>query len=136
MADGTAVPPLAATAGGEGEEAMYTEHEVPEGEMDDLAGLTNLNEATLLHEIQVRYAANTIYTYVSDILVAVNPFKDLGLYGPETAELYRRIQKSEQKPHLFAVADACFHNLFTSRKNQCAVISGESGAGKVRSTFR
>ena len=55
-------------AGGSGpatateEEALYAEHEVPEGAMDDLAGLANLNEDTLLHEVQVRYTADNIYT--------------------------------------------------------------------------
>ena len=111
--------------------AIYLKEEVPEGEMDDLAGLTNLNEDTLLHEIKVRYEANNIYTYVSDILIAVNPFKDLGLYGAERAAKYNKIMRSDQPPHLFAVADASFHQLFEQRKDQCLVISGESGAGKT-----
>jgi hypothetical protein len=33
---------------------------------------------------KVRYNRNVIYTYVSDILIAVNPFKSLPIYGPET----------------------------------------------------
>ena len=25
-------------------------------------------------------------------------------------------------PHIYVIADACYHNLFTMKKNQCAVI--------------
>ena len=30
-----------------------------------------------------RYLNNQIYTYIGDILIAINPLKTLGLYGPE-----------------------------------------------------
>lgn len=45
--------------------------------------ITPTSVAVLLHD-QVRYNRNVIYTYVSDILIAVNPFKSLPIYGPET----------------------------------------------------
>lgn len=45
----------------EDEEAMYKAVELPEGELDDLAQLANLSAETLLHEIEVRYAADKIY---------------------------------------------------------------------------
>ena len=49
----------------------------------------------------------------------------------QVSKKYVDILASEQPPHVYAVADACYHNLFKMRKDQCAVISGESGAGKT-----
>jgi myosin heavy subunit len=34
---------------------------------------------------------------------------------------------------VWAVADSCFNNMFKMKMDQCAVISGESGAGKTES---
>lgn len=42
-------------------ESVYKPTELPEGELDDLAKLTNLSADTLLHEVKVRYDADTIY---------------------------------------------------------------------------
>ncbi len=50
---------------------------------DDLASLANLDETVLLEELRVRYDEDKIYTYVGDILVAVNPFRAVPLYTPE-----------------------------------------------------
>jgi len=103
------------------------------GETDDLATLTNLTEDTLLEELTVRYASDTIYTFVSDILIAVNPFKQLPIYTEEVAKQYNSCVPTFVKPHVWVVADACFNNLFKMKMDQCAVISGESGAGKTES---
>eukprot|EP00056_Hartaetosiga_gracilis_P009653 m.139195 g.139195 ORF g.139195 m.139195 type:complete len:1159 (+) comp13164_c0_seq11:64-3540(+) len=112
-------------------EALYKPAALPEGDLDDLAKLTSLDENTLLYELNMRYNKDRIYTYVSDILIAVNPFKDLPLYTPEVAAKYNNISLHDEAPHVYAIADACYSNLFTMRKNQCAIISGESGAGKT-----
>lgn len=48
----------------------------------DNTELRQLNEATLLHNIRVRYTKDEggCYTVTGHILIAVNPFKQLGIY--------------------------------------------------------
>lgn len=106
--------------------------------VEDLAQLANLDEQILLQAIRERYALNKIYTYVGDILIAVNPFKEIGIYGKEDGHQYRMSRKSTLPPHIFAVADISYQALLglTGRSpgSQCILISGESGAGKTEST--
>lgn len=47
---------------------------------DDLATLETLTEDAIVEQLQKRYNQNQIYTYIGDILVAVNPFADIGVY--------------------------------------------------------
>lgn len=51
--------------------------------MDDLAALDVLTEESIVEQLLTRYNQNQIYTYIGDILVAVNPFCDLGIYRVE-----------------------------------------------------
>ncbi|GAB1604939.1 myosin-IIIb-like [Argonauta hians] len=108
------------------------------GTVDDLTTLTKLDEQILLQELKVRYGQGRIYTYIGDILIAVNPFCDTGLYDKEVVNKYCHSKKSENPPHIFAVADATYQNMIEenlcSATNQCILISGESGAGKTEST--
>ncbi|XP_065175985.1 unconventional myosin-IXb-like isoform X3 [Sycon ciliatum] len=103
---------------------------------DDLCSLSELSEDTLLKNLQRRFAEGIIYTYVGTILVSVNPFKYLPIYNPKFGELYRgrRLDDPSLRPHVFAIADDSFTSMVRNKKNQCIVISGESGSGKTEAT--
>ncbi|XP_038821280.1 myosin-IIIb-like isoform X2 [Salvelinus namaycush] len=105
---------------------------------EDLAALSDLDEQSLLESLSQRFKQDRIYTYIGDILVAINPFKYLPLYVKEVSERYKYHEKSKLPPHIFAVADRAYQSMMgrlaTGRRNQCIVISGESGAGKTEST--
>ncbi|XP_069697284.1 unconventional myosin-IXb-like isoform X10 [Periplaneta americana] len=104
-------------------------------EYPDLCQLPDLNEQVLLDNLRARFMAGHIYTYVGSILIAVNPFKFHPIYNPKYVKLYQnRRLGPELPPHIFAVADAAYHCMLKERRNQCIVISGESGSGKTEST--
>ena len=103
-------------------------------EYPDLCNLPDLNERTLLENIKSRYSNSNIYTYVGSILIAVNPFKFFPIYNPKYVKMYQNKRLGDLPPHIFAIADAAFHTMLRTKKNQCIVISGESGSGKTEST--
>ncbi|XP_066468288.1 myosin-IIIb isoform X3 [Tiliqua scincoides] len=100
---------------------------------DDLVNLEVLDEDTIIHQLQKRYADLQIYTYVGDILIALNPFQNLSIYSPQFSKLYHGVKRSSNPPHIFASADAAYQGMVTFNKDQCIIISGESGAGKTES---
>lgn len=103
-------------------------------EYTDLCQLPNLTEQTLLENLKVRFEKGHIYTYVGSILIAVNPFRFYPIYNPKYVKLYQNHQLGDLPPHIFAIADAGYQLMLRQRKNQCIVISGESGSGKTEST--
>uniref|UniRef100_A0A5S6L994 non-specific serine/threonine protein kinase n=1 Tax=Xenopus tropicalis TaxID=8364 RepID=A0A5S6L994_XENTR len=100
---------------------------------DDLVNLEVLDEDTIIHQLQTRYADLQIYTYVGDILIALNPFQNLSIYSPQFSKLYHGVKRASNPPHIFASADAAYQGMVTFCKDQCIIISGESGAGKTES---
>lgn len=99
--------------------------------VDNLAELGSLTEDIILSHLLGRYLNNQIYTYIGDILIAINPLKTLDLYGPEQANRYRNSQKSALPPHIYMVADMTHQAMVHNKNPQCCLISGESGAGKT-----
>lgn len=98
-----------------------------------IASLEILTEDAIGEQLLKRYESNQIYTYIGDILVAVNPFTNLGLYTGQHQIRYAGKSRSENPPHIFAVADAAHQALVHQKQNQAIVISGESGSGKTES---
>ena len=103
-------------------------------EYSDLCNLPDLNERTLLDNIKSRFQNSNIYTYVGSILIAVNPFKFFPIYNPKYVKMYQNKRLGDLPPHIFAIADAAFYTMLRTKRNQCIVISGESGSGKTEST--
>ncbi|XP_041586822.1 unconventional myosin-XVI [Vulpes lagopus] len=106
---------------------------MPPAPSDDLATLSELNDGTLLYEIQKRFGNNQIYTFIGDILLLVNPFKELPIYSTMVSQLYLSSTGqpcSSLPPHIFSCAERAFHQLFQEQRPQCFILSGERGSGK------
>ncbi|XP_026492099.1 myosin heavy chain, muscle isoform X39 [Vanessa tameamea] len=102
--------------------------------VEDMADLTYLNEAAVLHNLRQRYYAKLIYTYSGLFCVAINPYKRFPVYTFRCAKLYRGKRRSEVPPHIFAISDGAYVNMLTNHENQSMLITGESGAGKTENT--
>ncbi|KAM6937029.1 unconventional myosin-IXa-like [Xenentodon cancila] len=100
----------------------------------DLCALPELTERTLLESLRARFRQEKIYTYIGSILIVINPFQFLPIYNPKYVKLYDNHTLGKLEPHIYAVADVAYHAMLRRRKNQCVVISGESGSGKTQST--
>lgn len=121
---------------------------------------SHLHPPALLRNVHLRFEHKQIYTLAGQILLAMNPYKEIlidgiGIYGDVWMKKYRdngarlesggggisfdvpphRPGSPESQafgPHLFHVADLAFRRLIKGNVSQSCVISGESGAGKVR----
>ncbi|KQK15762.1 myosin-3 isoform X2 [Brachypodium distachyon] len=97
--------------------------------VDDLIQMSYLNAPSVLYNLQFRYSHDLIYTKAGPVLIAVNPLKEVPLYGKDFIRQYR--QKLKNDPHVYAIADLAFNEMLRDGTNQSIIISGESGAGKT-----
>ncbi|XP_009075198.1 PREDICTED: unconventional myosin-VI isoform X2 [Acanthisitta chloris] len=114
---------------------VFPAEEDSKKDVEDNCSLMYLNEATLLHNIKVRYSKDRIYTYVANILIAVNPYFDIPkFYSSETIKNYQGKSLGTLPPHVFAIADKAFRDMKVLKMSQSIIVSGESGAGKTENT--
>ncbi|KAF7808330.1 myosin-1 [Senna tora] len=97
--------------------------------VDDLMQLSYLNEPSVLYNLQYRYNQDMIYTKAGPVLVAINPFKKVPLYGNDYIQAYKC--KAIESPHVYAITDTAIREMKRDEVNQSIIISGESGAGKT-----
>ncbi|CAF2816565.1 unnamed protein product [Rotaria sp. Silwood2] len=103
-------------------------------DVDDNCAFMFPNEATLLNNVRRRYKKDLIYTYLANILIAINPYKELpGLYSTDTIKLYNGKSLGVVPPHVYAIGDKAYRDMRTVKQSQSIIISGESGAGKTES---
>ncbi|XP_072445298.1 unconventional myosin-Ic-like [Chiloscyllium punctatum] len=92
------------------------------------------SEAAFIENLRKRFKENLIYTYISSVLVSVNPYKELEIYTKQHMERYRGVNFYEVSPHIYAVSDNSYRSMRSEQKDQCILISGESGAGKTEAS--
>lgn len=101
----------------------------------DIGMIPHTNVAAVLDFIKQRYVKGQIYASADPLLLAVNPFKDLGNATSAVITQYRdAFDPSKLPPHVFSIARLALENLHSVHKSQTIVVSGESGAGKTEAT--
>ncbi|CAN0455267.1 unnamed protein product, partial [Discosporangium mesarthrocarpum] len=90
--------------------------------VEDLIQLPHLHEAAILHSLTRRFERGDIYTFTANaILLAVNPFKQLPLYGKDLLREYYNLGCMRRGgmmhppcslgPHVFAIADSAYRDM-------------------------
>ena len=91
----------------------------------------------MIFSVKERFDKKEIYTYVSSILLAINPYENIG------CDVNNYIYKTNNNntnfnsitsPHIYNIASKCYENLIDNEKNQSIIITGESGSGKTESS--
>ncbi|XP_040433798.1 unconventional myosin-Ia [Falco naumanni] len=100
----------------------------------DLVLLDPLTEGSLLHTLQERFHRSDIYTYIGNVVISVNPYRPLPIYTPEKVQEYHNCNFFAVKPHIYAIADDAYRSLRDRDRDQCILITGESGAGKTEAS--
>uniref|UniRef100_M4BXS7 Myosin-like protein n=1 Tax=Hyaloperonospora arabidopsidis (strain Emoy2) TaxID=559515 RepID=M4BXS7_HYAAE len=104
-------------------------------DLRNVAGMDNLHEAPLLDLLHRRYLQDQIYTYTGDILISINPYKNIPmLYNfPELDSVIGRLSENPI-PHVYSTAHGAYHAMKQHGKCQSILVSGESGAGKTEAS--
>uniref|UniRef100_A0A7M4EWM8 Unconventional myosin-Ib n=1 Tax=Crocodylus porosus TaxID=8502 RepID=A0A7M4EWM8_CROPO len=100
----------------------------------DMVLLEPLNEDTFINNLKKRFDHSEIYTYIGSVVISLNPYRSLPIYSPEKVEEYRNRNFYELSPHIFALSDEAYRSLRDQDKDQCILITGESGAGKTEAS--
>ena len=135
--DGTKVT-VETEAGGKRQEIVLQAEDCHQcnhgGDVPDHCMLVHLSPPTLLENTRARFENDKIYTYVGDILVAINPFKWItGIYDESVMKQCegKKLHNTACGPHVFSISEKAFVIMKKSGKSQCVVVSGESGSGKT-----
>ncbi|NWW68687.1 MYH10 protein, partial [Ifrita kowaldi] len=104
--------------------------------VEDMAELTCLNEASVLHNLKDRYYSGLIYTYSGLFCVVINPYKNLPIYSENIIEMYRGKKRHEMPPHIYAISESAYRCMLQGKDQKMSALfcRGESGAGKTENT--
>ncbi|XP_061413053.1 unconventional myosin-Ib-like [Lethenteron reissneri] len=124
----------------ESDNARGTMEKVSTSFLDDMVGvgdmvlLDPLTEDSFIENLRKRFQHNQVYTYIGGVVISMNPYKALPIYTSEKVEEYRNRNFYELSPHIYAIADEAYRSLRDHDRDQCILITGESGAGKTEAS--
>ena len=67
--------------------------------------------------------------------MSVNPYRQLDIYTDDYLERYRGKEVFERPPHVYAVADAAYHDMNRLKKDSCIVITGTAKSHCIASVY-
>ncbi|RHY35522.1 hypothetical protein DYB32_000028 [Aphanomyces invadans] len=108
----------------------------------DMAQMNNMHEAPLMSVLHRRYVNDSIYTFTTDILISVNPYKSIPMLydiAGFMASSKAKLDCELKTPHLFSIAEKAYRDMRAIKRDgattaQSIVVSGESGAGKTEAS--
>ena len=109
----------------------------------DMIMMSQLTEDAIVQNLKDRHRCNIVYTYISDIVISLNPFKKVfgdSAVGEQQIARYRGAPaNAELPPHVYALVNRAFAEMQRAPagsidRRQEIIISGESGAGKTHTT--
>lgn len=56
------------------------------------------------------------------------------MYSSQTIKDYKGKSLGQKPPHIFAISDKAYRDMYVLKQSQSIIVSGESGAGKTEST--
>uniref|UniRef100_A0A7N6BRF1 Unconventional myosin-Ib n=1 Tax=Anabas testudineus TaxID=64144 RepID=A0A7N6BRF1_ANATE len=118
----------------------YGQNEVKTSLLDNMIGvgdmvlLEPLSEDSFIENLRKRFDHSEIYTYIGSVVISLNPYRSLPIFTPDKVEEYRNRNFYELSPHIYALADEAYRSLRDQDKDQCILITGESGAGKTEAS--
>uniref|UniRef100_A0A7N6FBU3 Unconventional myosin-Ib n=1 Tax=Anabas testudineus TaxID=64144 RepID=A0A7N6FBU3_ANATE len=130
------LPPLESNHWGD----TYGQNEVKTSLLDNMIGvgdmvlLEPLSEDSFIENLRKRFDHSEIYTYIGSVVISLNPYRSLPIFTPDKVEEYRNRNFYELSPHIYALADEAYRSLRDQDKDQCILITGESGAGKTEAS--
>lgn len=102
--------------------------------MQDFVLLDVVTKESFMDNLKRRFGAGKIYTYIGEVCISMNPYREMNIYGPDQISRYKGRELFENTPHIFAIADAAYRVLKQRNQDTCIMISGESGAGKTEAS--
>ncbi|CAH1098535.1 unnamed protein product [Psylliodes chrysocephalus] len=92
------------------------------------------NQDVFVDNLQKRFKEHVIYTYIGPVLISVNPYMELNIYDKKSVKEYHNKHFFEVPPHIFAITNTAYTSLKDENREQCILISGESGSGKTEAS--
>ena len=77
--------------------------------VEDMITLADLNEASVLWNLRIRYDNHNIYSFIGNLLVAVNPWRMFDIYGLDNVNKYDGQILGTLPPHLFALGATAYN---------------------------
>ncbi len=102
---------------------------------NNLAQVDFLDQKRLIDSIRRRFNKTLIYTYIGDVLLAINPKQFLPIDNLNFQIKYLKIRQ-DLLPHVFAIATNVYNQMMINRQTQCIILSGESGSGRTDAHFQ
>ncbi|XP_046961728.1 neither inactivation nor afterpotential protein C isoform X1 [Vanessa cardui] len=99
-------------------------------QVEDLAALEHLSEDNIICELQIKYQKGSFMSFIGDVLLILNPNTHEDIYTEEHHKKYECKSRSDNEPHIFAVADSAHQDATHHNEPQYIIFSGESKSGK------
>ena len=91
---------------------------------NDMISLPTLTKEAILDNLKKRFKSELVYTYVGDIVVSVNPFKNTGCVGKAIRSKYKGATRNNLPPHIYLLVDHTYSQMARNQESQSILISG------------